>query len=221
MKKIVCVLLALAACILPVGCSASPDLTEYVSEYRSRIYEGTESGYSVFASFTRREYPYRADGTVGEMQELFEVALTAPDNTRTYRIEYELGGKPYAAELAFDSVRLAHTCSLSLPEPTEESIAFTVYDAEDADVAPLAITADCLRPEGALPLETLLERVREGESERFDALSSGRDFAGELYVRLLCEGGASYYYVGLTDRAGRTYSMLADAATGEIVATRE
>ena len=40
-------------------------------------------------------------------------------------------------------------------------------------------------------------------------------------MRLLCENGASYYYVGLTDRSGRTYAMLADAATGEIVATRE
>lgn len=221
MKKFACILLALAACILPAGCAAAPDLTEYVSEYRSRIYEGTEGGYTVFASFTRREYPYRADGTPGEMQDLFEIALTAPDNTRLYRVEFTVGEKAYAADLAFDSVRLAHTASLSMPEPAEESIAFTVRDAENADVEPLAVEAACLRPQGALALPDLLERVRAAEEERFAALLSGRGFAGELYVRLLCENGASYYYVGLTDRAGRTYAMLADAATGEIVATRE
>ena len=38
MKKFACILLALAACILTAGCAAAPDLTEYVSEYRSRIY---------------------------------------------------------------------------------------------------------------------------------------------------------------------------------------
>ena len=221
MKKMLCILLALAACALPAGCAAEPDLGAYVSEYRSRIYEGTEGGYTVFASFTRREYPYRADGNAGEMQDLFEVALAAPDNARTYSIEYALGGEQYEAELAFDSVRMVHTCSLSLPEPTESSIAFTVRDAEDAEVAPLTITAACLRPAGALELPALLEKVRAAEAERFDALSNGRDFAGELYVRLACEGGASYYYIGLTDRGGHTYSMLADAVTGEIVATRE
>lgn len=221
MKKIACILLALAACILPAGCAATPDLTEYVSEYRSSIYEGTEGGYTVFASFTRREYPYRADGNVGEMQELFEIALTAPDNTRVYHIEYTVAGETHSADLAFDSVRLAHTASLSMPEPTEESITFTVRDAEDTNVQPLAIKAACLRPQGALNLPDLLDRVRTAEEERFSALSSGHSFAGELYVRLLCENGASYYYIGLTDRSGHTYSMLADAGTGEIVATRE
>ena len=87
MKKMLCILLALAACALPAGCAAEPDLGAYVSEYRSRIYEGTEGGYTVFASFTRREYPYRADGNAGEMQDLFEVALAAPDNARTYSID--------------------------------------------------------------------------------------------------------------------------------------
>ena len=54
-----------------------------------------------------------------------------------------------------------------MPEPTEESITFTVRDAEDTDVQPLAIEAACLRPQGALDLPDLLDRVRTAEEERF------------------------------------------------------
>ena len=55
-KKLFASALAAAALALAFGgCAASADLTEYVSEYRSDIYEGTSGGYIVFASFSQRE----------------------------------------------------------------------------------------------------------------------------------------------------------------------
>ena len=42
-----------------------------------------------------------------------------------------------------------------------------------------------------------------------------------MYVRLLYEADDCFYYVGLIDRNGKIYSMLADAESGEIIATRE
>ena len=218
MKKIFC---ALAAALLLlaalVGCSTGPDLTEYVSEYRSDLFSGTDGKYTITASYSEREHPYEADGNPGKMSKLFEVALSAADNTKTYSISYTLAGKTYTDELSFDSVRMVHTCSRSLPQPTEKSITFSVTDAEGT-VADIGATS--VKSEKALSLEDLLQAVSTAEKERFAALTSGNHFAGELYVRLLCENEQNFYYIGLTDKNGETYAMLADAETGEIVATR-
>ena len=133
-KKLFASALAAAALALAFGgCAASADLTEYVSEYRSDIYEGTSGGYSVFASFSQREYPYEADGNAGEMSDLFEAALSAPDNTKTYILTFSVGGTEYEEELSFDSVRMVHTFSRSLPCPTEKEIVFSVTDTEGAE----------------------------------------------------------------------------------------
>lgn len=222
MKKMICLL----ACLLTAGalaslcgCSMQPDLTDYVSEYRSHIYEGTQDSYTVFASFTRREYPYEADGNVGNMQDLFEIALTVSDNTKTYGVSFSVGGKNYEADLSYNSVDMTHECSMTIPEPTETSINFVI--SEEGTESSVSITATDQRGEGTLELAPLLQRVQSAEDEKFAALTDGRTFAGELYVRLLCENENRYFYIGLTDRSGSTYAMLADAVTGEIVATRE
>ena len=209
-------------CLLPLAaaCSAAPDLAEYVSEYRSRLYSGTEGEYTVVASFSERETPYCADGNVGNMTQVFEVTLAAADNTRTYAVQFCAGGKEYCAELSFDSVRMVHSYSQSMPAPEEQSVAFTFTDTEDETFS-LTVTAQSARLADTLELPALLDAVYAAERERFDALSDGRIFRGELYVRLLAEDGENYFYVGLTDRDGRTYSMLADGATGAILATHE
>lgn len=200
------------------GCAVAPELSDYVSEYRSDIFEGTSGSYSVFATYSSREYPYEADGNAGEMSELFEVALAASDNTKTYVLTFALGGISYEEELSFDSVRMVHTFSRSLPQPTEKEITFSITDTEGSE--PVEVTAKSVRSESALPLKDLLSAVSAAEKEHFAALTDGRNFAGELYIRLLHENGQCYYYVGLTDRSGSTYAMLADAETGEILATR-
>ena len=152
------------------------------------------------------------------MQDLFEIAVTVPDNTKTYAIRFGCGGKEYEAELAYNSVEMTHECSLSLPEPAESAIGFTVTAEEEEGVS---VQAADMRGEGALELAPLLERVQAACPDTFSALTSGRSFAGEVYVRLLCEDERRFFYVGVTDREGKTASMLADAATGEVLATRD
>ena len=78
-----------------------------------------------------------------------------------------------------------------------------------------------MKTENVLPLGKLLETVSAQESERFSALTSEHTFLGELYVRLLSEADDCFYYIGLTDRNGKTFSMLCDAENGEVIATKE
>lgn len=210
-------------CILTAvctGCSAGISWNDYVSEYRSNIYEGSNENYDIFASFSVREYPYESDGYVGNLSTLFEVALSAPDNTKTYDITFSIGGKDYGGELSFDSVRMVHTFSQTLPEPEEQSISFLIGNAEDADEEAIEITANSIKNSETLGLYSLLNKAQENQKERFGAYIDGNSFKGEIYVRLLHENDC-YYYIGLIDRNGNIFSMLADAETGEIVATRE
>lgn len=217
MKKILCILATLSLLAAFAGCAAGPDLKDYVSEFRSDLFSGTAGDYTITASYSEREYPYEADGIPGTMSTLFEVALSAADNTKAYSLTYTLGGQTYQDELSFDSVRMVHTCSRSLPQPTERTISFTVQGGEEGSVT---VEAESTKGEQVLGLDALLSAVSSAEQERFSTLTSGNDFSGELYVRLLYENEQNYYYVGLTDRNGETYAMLADADTGEIIATR-
>lgn len=74
--------LCLFALVPAAGCSRTPDLTKYVSEYRSDIFYGSSGDYSVFASCSQKEYPYQADGNAADMSDVFELALSTPNNTK-------------------------------------------------------------------------------------------------------------------------------------------
>lgn len=223
MKKLMlsgALLICLFALFPLAACSRTPDLTKYVSEYRSDIFYGTKGDYSVFASCSEKEYPYQADGNAAGMSSLFELALTAPDNTKTYSVKFSIGDKNYEGELSFDSVKMVHTWSQSIPAPQQKEILFTFVNTESEE-EPVAIQAESVKSEEILPLAELLKRVSAADPDTFAALSDGNTFCAEIYVRLLYENEECYYYIGLTDRSGNTYAMLADAETGEILATRQ
>lgn len=223
-KKIAaaCAALGLAAALFAfAGCSSPAPLTDYISEYRSNLWSGTQGDYSVFATYSTREYPYLSDGNVGDMTTLFEVTLAAADNTKTYEVSFTCGGTDYTAQLSYDSVRMVHRWSQSMEEPTEGEIAFTVRDADDAESESVTVTATTLRGGNVLSPADLLDSV-SARTEQFDALrTENGGFAGEIYIRLLASEEGCLYYIGIIDRSGNTYAILADAETGEILAAHE
>lgn len=224
MKKKLCyafITLLILSTVLFAGCSQQTDLTEYVSEYRSNIYIGTQDKYTVFVTCGTREYPYCADGTPANKSELFDVVLTVPDNTRTYKINFTLNEKNYEAELAFDNVRMIHTYSQTLPQPKETSISFTISDADDPEAEKINVTAESVIKETLLGLKDLLSCAQKENKQLFSSFTSHKKFNGEIYVRLLWENDICYYYVGLIDKNGKTYALLVDAKSGKTIATHE
>lgn len=213
--------LCLFALVPAAGCSRTPDLTKYVSEYRSDIFYGSGGDYSVFASCSQKEYPYQADGNAADMSDVFELALSTPDNTKTYIVQFTLGEKNYEGELSFDSVKMVHTWSQSIPAPQEKEIVFTFTDTESDEASAFSIQTESVKSDTTLSLSDLLKKVSAEEPDPFSELSDGNVFCAEIYVRLLYENNECYYYIGLTDRNGNTFAMLADAETGEVLATKQ
>lgn len=217
MKKLFSLLLFPALLCLIIGCSSQSGLVSRVSEYRSVLYTAEADGASLQASFSEREYPYAADGSAAEKSDVFEVRATLPDNTLTYRVSFETGGKPYEGEMNYDSVKQQFTFSVSLSAPQEKELAFTV-SAEGEDAPSYTFAAK--RTEGRLSLSDLLSTVSESQKDEL-ADFAGENFDGEIYVRLLMQGESRYYYVGFIDRSGNCLSFLADADTGEVLATKK
>lgn len=217
MKKIMyaAILFLLAAVLF--GCTTENGMTGLVSEYKSEIYTAQSDGATLQASFSEREYPYAADGVVSDKSEYFEIRATLPDNTLTYTVSFAVGGKEYGGEMNYDSVKQQFTFSQSIKKPQEEEIAFTV--AAEGENAPVyALTAKRLAGE-RIGLTELLEKVCDSQKEIFTQFS-GTKFEGEIYVRLMVHQDKPYYYIGFIDKSGNCLSFLADAASGEVLASR-
>lgn len=215
MKKILLVFLLSASMFALFGCSQE-SLADRVSEYRSKIYLAESDGASLQAEYSEREYPYAADGIVSDKSKYFEVRAALPDNTLTYNIAFSLGGREYGGEMSYDSVRKEFTFSQSLSEPEEDSLTFTIT-AEDGPV----YTLEAARVGGThLSLPALLDEIENSQKDVLQDFA-GEKFNGEIYVRLLSQDGKCYYYVGFIDRSGKCLSFLADAETGNVLATRQ
>ncbi len=216
MKKLLCTAALSALLFLLFGCNAGGGLSERVSEYKSAIYTAQTEGASLEASYSVREYPYAADGVASETDSLFEVRANLPDNTLTYHLSFEAGSRSYGGEMNFDSVKQQFTFSESIDEPSEKQIVFTI-SAEGENAPSYTFTAQ--RTAGGLTLSALLDAVSASQKQAISDFA-GENFDGEIYVRLLLQGENKYFYVGFIDRSGNCLSFLADADTGEVLASK-
>lgn len=216
MKKLLAVLFLPAVLALLFGCGAKDGLVSRVSEYKSAVYTAEADGAALEASYSEREYPYAMDGIAADMSGIFEVCAQLPDNTLTYTISFEAGGKSYGGEMNYDGVRRTFNYSEGIPAPAEQTLTFTV--TAEGEGAPV-YTFTAQRASGGMALADLLNTVQGNQKQALTDFS-GDHFDGEIYVRLMLQGENRYYYVGFIDRSGNCLAFLADADTGEVLATK-
>lgn len=200
-----------------IGCSKSTDLNKYVSERLTEIFFCEQDGFTLTASYSQKEYPYCNDGIVGELSDLFEIKLQAPDNSAEYNIKFTVAGKEYGGEMSFESVRQIYTFSQSIRCAGETQLTFTVT----SETGENTLVANSVKNENTLSTKEILQYIQKAEPERISALMQNGIFAAEIYIRLVYKDGECFYYASITDRSGNTYSMLIDSESGKILATRE
>ena len=217
MKKIIPATFVVAVALLFFGCGKGNELCELVSEYRSAVYTAESGDAALQAYYSQKEYPYAADGVAAAMTSCFEVQATLPDNTLTYTVSFRCGEKSFGGEMSYDSVRQVFCFSQSMEEPSEETMTFTV--TAEGENAP-AYTFEAKKAgKDLLTLRELLSRIDENKKSELEQFG-GKQFGGEIYVRLMVKDEKCYYYVGFIDRSGKCLSFLADAQTGEVLATK-
>lgn len=215
--KIISVIAICAFATLFTSCEKNVSLEKYVSEKRTDVYYCEQNGYTITAFYSSKEYPYLADGIVGALSDFFEIKLKAPDNSLNYNICFTVSGKEISGELSFESVRQIYTFSLSVSRPIEKQIDFKIM----TDESEIILTAKNVKAEKTLSINNVLRIIKKSEKNRLNALVQNDIFAGEIYIRLVYKENELFYYVAIFDRIGNSYSLLIDAETGEILATKE
>ena len=204
MKKLLfCFLLPL---LFLFGCSDQSRLTKYLSENRYALYEGETAGCKIKAASVKREYPYNADGLVGELSTLFEVTVILEEKVDSPKLSFTVNDKTYGGELSYDTVSgvYAYSCTLDL---WEESVTFQVG----------AFTVEAKRVNETDNTDLILKALEANESELISSYGTNV-FLGEIHLRLIRDDKL-YYYIGLVNKDGETISLLTDE-TGKVLARR-
>lgn len=194
------------------GCSKSVDYTAYISERRNNIYLYSDDQREIRIDCSQREQPYAADGYCGEVCEIVEIFACFAQNPSSVRVSVE----GYSGEMNYQSVENRFCLSFSAAEFKAESVEVTL----SCDGNEQTYTLLGARTSAVMSCNEALKCVIEYDGELFRGLTRNGIFGGEIYVRLLYDGGC-YYYVGVCDKDKTVHAYLLDGERGKIIATRQ
>lgn len=213
MKKLpLALLLCLPLAVALPACKKDVDYSAYVSEYRKSVYYYKDDDVEVKIYGVDRETPYAMDGIKGNMNSLTEIYFYSKGTPDT--VEVQVAGQ--GGEMSYLAVTQNFYLSFSGTDLSGASLPVTLL----IDGKEKKISADNVAEEGVIDGKRALEYVKEYDGDSFKALTEGKTFNAEIYVRLIYDGGC-YYYVGVCDRDKNVHAYLVDGADGRIVAERE
>jgi len=198
------------------GCKEKVDYFSYVSELRDNIFVAETEDFCLRIYSLEKEYPYSTDGIKRETEKRTEMHFLAPSGNKNCTLSFTVNGKEYGGEMSYDNVKAEYyySCTLDVSKLTKIDCAI-VYGEEEVCLSALSV-----RTETTLSPKEALAKLREAESELFTNLTDKYGFAGEIYLRLLCED-SPYYYIGVIDRNGNVTAFLMNGETGKVLARRQ
>lgn len=159
-----------------------------------------------------REQPYNADGICGDRCDLVEIFVKLIPTPGSVEISIA----DYTVEMNYEAVNTRFTASYSAPAFKSEGIDVMVTaDGKEKNYRVLSVLDS-----GVLSCEQVLGCAIEYDKELFKSLTRKKDFAGEIYIRLLYDEGC-YYYVGVCDRDKNITAYLLDGGIGKVIATKK
>ncbi|MGN1052608.1 MAG: hypothetical protein ACI4SH_04370 [Candidatus Scatosoma sp.] len=209
------------------GCAKqSSDLFSCVSELRDNVLfaeagAGGENAFRLCVYSYLREQPLLSDGAAGKTERVAEFYFTAKDGSDTYVLRYALpdGSKEGGGEMSYDDVqrRYYYFCSEDLSSVSALNVA--VKNAKTGEE--ISFCATGAKKDGTLSPREILSAFENAESEKISSMKKDGVFCGEIRIRLIISEEKPYYYLGLIDGNGKTFSYLLDGETGRILAKRE
>ena len=202
-----------AACAAAfAACAREIDYSDFISERRFKTYLYEDDDISVKVNLSSRENPYLSDGFKGEMQDVYEIFVqfftSSPES-----VDVRLGEE--GGEMSYMSVTNSYYMSFSGGDLGESAHIELEYGDTSRE-----LDAPSVLYSGVISCEEALECTRQYDGQTFEDLTDGENVEGEIYVRLICDGGKCYYYVGVADREGDTKAYLVDGESGSVIAER-
>lgn len=202
------VIAAVAAMFNFVGCGKAEG-DKNVSQIRYDILSAETDNYVITAYAESREVPLKADGISGERSnEIIVKICSLSALSGTYSISLTIDDKEYTAtpEQRADNILKADVPVESLPGG---SFVMKITGEKSAEAELKSVLPGGFA-EYTVPLETVKKEIKTVEKEK-DSY--------EYFVRVICENGEAFWYVGYITE-DKTYSYLLDASGTEIIARK-
>lgn len=218
-KNAILFIVILTLTLIASSCKNNLDLTVYVSEYRSAIYEGESDGYLVTVSVEEREDPFIIDGFVGSVKKILTVKLETKNNLiDDAKIELNYDGYFLSGNFIYSPLNGKYVAEIITEKlPSTPTILGKLTSGENE--CKIELKSKVIS--GNLNYTEVLEKVKIQEGKTVEKLFDSSSVSTEIHIRLICEKNKNYYYVGFCCKDGKTYAYLVDAKSGEILATKQ
>ena len=208
----------LAVLFIFSGCknNGKSSLLPYISELKKDILFGENETYVVCATCGYEEVPLNLDGKVDKTQNKLTVFLTGENKDAKTEIGLHINGEIYKQTLTYDPISSKGRAAFPL-DIKEKSLTVSVYENGRESV----INLKSKIPEDTVDYETALKTFEKSQKNLISNYTENGVFKGEISMRILEKEGKAYYYLGLTDKTGKTKALLIDGKSCDILAVRD
>ena len=216
MKKFAVVLLALAAVFVFAGCAEENKLKPYVSELTDNVYYGESENYTVRGKTGYSETERSRDGAVGKIERALVLSVPDAGNPEALSATIVIDGTEHTENFTFNPVTFAYNARFALPFNEQT---FEVILRENGEEERVTMTS--VLPENTLDVNGALDALCAQQSALVESFMQNGVFCGEISMKVTVRSEKAYWYIGLTDAAGRTHAFLMDGASGEVLAAKD
>lgn len=217
MKKVFLCVLTLVAAITLVGCTKENKLLPFVSELREDVYIGESNNYKLKAHYGFSETPIDRDGNAGaHTRKLTLMLLDRDGGDIKVNATLNLVDTPQTETFALNPITFLWSAQFNADVMEKQ---FSVTITENGVSEEITLTSEL--PENTLSYKSALDALCKSQPELINAYNTNGTFGGEICMRVLVRNEKPYWYVGLTDKNGRTRALLIDGFTSEVLAVKD
>lgn len=211
-------LILLIAALFCASCKLRVDYLSYVSELRSDVFCGESENYSVTVYSGLKEKPFKHDGIVEKQTLFLSIKIFMKERSdEVINVKFEIDGTLYEKQTQYDPVSSTISCSAEVKALPQNELILTFCRGDEIET----IKTTSLLKADTLSFSVALQKATEKAADFLNEHTSGSKFEGEISIRLLCESGRNYYYVGFILQDGLKLAYLLDGTTGEILAEKK
>lgn len=215
LKKFLVLFFSISLCFF-AGCTKQSALLPYISELRLDVYEGSSQDYELKANYGFREKTKRLDGIVGEKNYVLSIILQNYDFDGKITATIEIDGLSLTEQFVYNPVSSKMTAEFPVDDMSKTFDVTVSANAQSQTVTMISIV-----PENTVTYQIALNNFEEQQPMLIENYKTNGEFNGEIAMRIIVRNGSPYWYLGITDRNGKTKALLIDGISCEILAVKD
>ncbi|MCL2751918.1 MAG: hypothetical protein FWE62_04080 [Firmicutes bacterium] len=222
-------LAAAAAVLMCAGIAACNNPTsklpkgydECISEIRSGVYTASDAGTTVTVYTGERENPFAIDGAAGKRTAFTQIIFKPPTVISTLKYTFRLtdGSNQYGGEFTMHPFGTGYVAEIA-KTMNAGKLQLEITEGENTR----AFAPDSVRKPDMIDWQDAVVIAKNVLNEQIAGLTEGKTLKAEILVRLLGDPtnhtDDHYWYVAFAG-ADRTYAVLIDPITQEVLATKK